>query len=571
MQKRLVARYIASFLVLLCSHSGLAFSQQSGKPYLDNYNVQKIVVARHAGVASAHPLASKVGLYILQQGGNAVDAAIAVQLALAVVYPQAGNIGGGGFMVMHLADGRNMALDFREKAPASAHRDMYLDSAGKPLPGKSLAGHLASGVPGTIAGIFESMRYAGLPLAKLIQPAIDLAEKGYVITPGIADDTGFADPKYNTRPNVFDGSRQWKAGDRFTQPDLANTLKRIRDNGRKEFYEGQTARLIVVEMQRGGGNITLQDLKNYQAKWREPVTFDYRRYSIVSMPLPSSGGILLNQMLKMIEPFPIASYGFGSAQAISLMTEAERRAYKDRAAYLGDGDFSTIPVAKLTSDSYLKEQMADYIPGKAGVSRPIGTGTLQPESKETTHFSIVDKDGNAVAVTTTLNTPYGSQVVVGGAGFFLNNEMNDFSLKPGERSASGGVGGVANSIEPGKRMLSSMTPTIVLKDGKLFMVVGSPGGTTIPTSVFQTIVNVIDFNMTSADAVSKPKFHHEWMPDFIAMERSFPQESIAALKAMGYLIREGYSLGEVELIKVREDGNLDVIADNRSSSGAEGY
>jgi gamma-glutamyltranspeptidase/glutathione hydrolase len=276
-------------------------------------------------------------------------------------------------------------------------------------------------------------------------------------------------------------------------------------------------------------------------------------------------------MLKMIEPFPVASYGFGSAQAISLMTEAERRAYRDRAAYLGDGDFSAIPVANLTSDSYLKGRMADYTPGKAGVSRPIGTGKQQPESKETTHFSIVDKDGNAVAVTTTLNTPYGSQVVVGGAGFFLNNEMNDFALKPGQRSASGGVGGAANSIEPGKRMLSSMTPTIVLKDGKLFMVVGSPGGTTIPTSVFQTIVDVVDFKMTAADAVNKPKFHHEWMPDVISMESNFPAETIKELKAMGYTISES-SLGRVELIRVREDGNLDIVADNRASSDcAEGY
>lgn len=501
-----------------------------------------------------------------------MDAAIAVQLALAVVYPEAGNIGGGGFMVMHLADGRNLALDFRETAPAIARRDMYLDAHGNPIPHKSLAGHLASGVPGTIAGIFASLPYAKLPFAQLIQPAIDLAERGFVIAPGITGGIAFADPKYNTRPNVFDGSYGWKAGDTLRQPDLANTLKRIRDKGRKDFYEGDTARLIVAEMQRGGGDITLEDLKNYQAKWRDPQTFSYRGYSVVSMPLPSSGGILLNQMLKMVEPYPLHSYGFGSAQAISLMVEAERRAYRDRAAYLGDGDFSAIPVAHLTSVAYLQEKMADYRADEAGVSEPLGTGRLQPESKETTHFSVVDREGNAVAVTTTLNLPFGSQVVVGGAGFFLNNEMNDFALKPGVRSAAGGVGGVANAIKPGKRMLSSMTPTIVLKDGKPFLVVGSPGGTTIPTSVFQTIVNIVDFNMTAEGAVNKPRFHHEWMPDVIAMEdASFPPETVTTLKKMGYVI-EGGLWGLVELIEVREDGNLDIVADHREGMDcAEGY
>jgi len=548
-------------------------TETSDRSYLNHYNVQHEVIALHAGIASASPLASKVGLYILQQGGNAVDAAIAVQLALAVVYPQAGNIGGGGFMVMHLADGTNRALDFREKAPVSARKDMYLDEKGNPVSVKSLAGHLASGVPGTIAGIFESLCYAKLPFPKLIQPAIDLADKGYLIEPGITDDIGTVDSKYNTMPNVFDGTHHWKTGETFKQTDLANTLKRIRDHGRKEFYEGETARLIVEEMKRGGGNITLQDLKSYEAVWREPLTFSYRGYQMVSMPLPSSGGILLNEMLKMIEPYPVGSYGFGSTQAIGLMVEAERRAYKDRAAYLGDGDFSDIPVKKLTNDVYLKTQMSDYIQGQAGVSKSLGTGKQQTESMETTHFSIVDKDGNAVSVTTTLNMQYGSQVVVGKAGFLLNNEMNDFSLKPGTHNASGGMGGTHNSIEPGKRMLSSMTPTIVFKNNKVVVVVGSPGGTTIPTSVFQTIVDIIDFKMTAADAITKPKFHHEWLPDVVEIEDGFSAETLAGLQKAGYSISTVHgSIGRVELIKVNEYGQLDIVADTRGRSDtSEGY
>jgi len=538
--------------------------------YHDNYSFQREVIALHGGVSTASPIASKVGLSILQQGGNAVDAAIAVQFALAVVYPEAGNIGGGGFLVMHLANGTDRTLDFREKAPASASKDMYLDKLGNPDITKSLAGHVASGVPGTVAGIFECLPYAKLPFFKLIQPAIDLAENGYKLDHRFTGAIAEADPRYNTMPNVFDGSHRWQDGDTLKQPDLANTLKRILKNGRKDFYEGKTAQLIVEEMKRGGGNITMGDLKNYKAVWRTPHTFNYRGFQIISMPLPSSGGILLNQMLKMIEPYPVGTYGYGSAQAISLMVEAERRAYRDRAKYLGDGDFSNVPTKMLTDEAYLKGLMQNYDPKTASVSE-ILQGHQQQESMQTTHFSIIDKEGNAVSVTTTLNMPYGSQVLVGKAGFFLNNEMNDFSLKPGTHNASGGVGGTHNSIEPGKRMLSSMTPTLILKDNKLFMVLGSPGGTTIPTSVFQMIVNIIDFKMTPIDAINRPRFHHEWLPDQVYLERSFPEQTIATLKKMGYKLTPGY-LGDVELIEIEKNGQLHIEADYRGGTDdAEGY
>jgi len=564
-------RYIIMCIITISCCACKVYTNKSCEPYLHDYSIQHTAFAQNGGVASAHPLASKVGMDILQKGGNAIDAAIAIQLALAVVYPEAGNIGGGGFMIIHLANGKNLALDFREKAPAAATRNMYINKNGSVNTIKSLRGHLASGVPGTVAGIFESMQYAKLPFKTLIQPAIDLAENGYILFPSITGGAGHANPKYNTVPNVFDGSRKWKEGDTLRQPDLARTLKRIRDKGRKDFYEGETARLIVEEMKRGGGLITREDLKSYRAKWREPHLFSYRGYSIVSMPLPSSGGIILDQLLKMVEPCDMHALGFGSSTAISLMTEAERRAYRDRAKYLGDGDFSKIPVKELTSAQHLAQLMSDYVPGKAGVSIPLADAEMQPEDKETTHFSVVDGYGNAVAVTTTLNLPYGSQVVVGDAGFFLNNEMNDFSLKPGAHNASGGVGGVANSIEPGKRMLSSMTPTIVLKDSALFMVLGSPGGTTIPTSVFQTIVDVIDFGMSATDAVNKPKFHHEWLPDVVEMESGFSENTIDTLKKEGYKMQPAW-LGRMDVLLKRKDGSWEIVADPRGGIDcAEGY
>jgi len=541
-------------------------------PY--QYAANKKIVCQKGAVVSAHPLASKIGLEMMKQGGNAIDAAIATQLALAVVYPGAGNIGGGGFMVARLANGQTVTLDYREAAPAAAYRDMYLDEKGNVISNKSVNGHLSSGVPGTVAGLFETFKYAKLSFKRLIQPAIDLAEKGFVITEREASSLNNIQDelnKYNTTASVFQKKNNWKAGDTLIQKDLAKTLIRIRDNGAKGFYEGATAKLIIEEMKRGGGIVSAEDLKNYKAKWRTPHSFSYKGYTIVSMPMPSSGGTLLHQMLKMVEDKPLPSYGFLSPQAVQLMTEVERRAYADRAEYMGDADFYKVPQAKLTSDAYLKERMKDYQPNVAGNSEQIKPGVIPKESEETTHLSIIDAEGNTVAVTTTLNNSYGSKTVVGGAGFFLNDEMDDFSAKPGVPNIYGAVGGEANAIAPGKRMLSSMTPTLVLQNGKPFLVVGTPGGTTIPTSVFQTIVNIIDFKMSTEDAVYKSKFHHQWLPDQVDIEKSFPAETRDALTKKGYKIVERSNIGRTEVIKVLTDGSFEAVADNRGDDAAEGY
>ena len=536
---------------------------------------RKKIICENGAVVSAHPLASKVGLEILKMGGNAVDAAIATQLALAVVYPQAGNLGGGGFFVARLASGELVSIDYREMAPGKAHRDLYIDADGKARTDKSQDGHLSSGVPGTVAGLFESAKYAKLSFDKLIQPAIDLAEKGFAIGAREAralDSLQKDLKKFNTVMPVFVKTIPWKEGDTLIQRDLANTLKRIRDKGAAGFYEGETAGLIVEEMKRGGGIISLDDLKNYIAKKREPYTFDYKGYKIVGMPMPSSGGLLVHQMLKMIEKRNIAEMGFHSIQAVQLMTEVERRAFADRGEYMGDADFYKVPVKKLTREDYLLEKMKNYDPSKATASAEIYPGIVgSPESEETTHLSVIDKEGNAVAVTTTLNNSYGSRTVVGGAGFFLNDEMDDFSIKPGVPNMYGAIGGEANSIAAGKRMLSSMTPTIVLKDNKPFLVLGTPGGTTIPTSVFQTIVNIIEFGMSTEDAVWKPKFHHQWLPDSLEVEKGFPEDVKISLQKMGYLIHQRSVIGRTEVIKVLPDGRFEAVADKRGDDSAEGY
>ena len=539
------------------------------------YDVQKKIVCDNGAVVSAHPLASKVGVAILKMGGNAVDAAIATQLALAVVYPSAGNLGGGGFMVARLNDGKLVAIDYREKAPGNANRDMYLNPVGEPQLELSQNGHLSSGVPGTVSGLFESANYGTLSFDKLIQPAIDLAEKGFAISErdakaynALKDDF----LKYSTQPPAFVKDGLWKGGDTLIQKDLAETLKRIKKNGAKGFYEGETARLIVEEMKRGKGIITLEDLKNYKAASREPHVFDYKGYKIVGMPMPSSGGLLVHQMMKMIEDKPIASYGFHSPEAVQLMVEAERRAYADRAQFMGDADFYKVPVSTLTSDKYLKERMGDFVPGKASSSEQIKPGEIPAiESEETTHLSVIDKSGNAVAVTTTLNNSYGSKTVVGGAGFILNDEMDDFSVKPGVPNMYGAIGGEANAIMPGKRMLSSMTPTIVLKDGSPYLIIGTPGGTTIPTSVFQTLVNIIEFNMSTEDAVWKPKFHHQWLPDSVYLEKGLPDETKTALVNMGYKTSSRNGIGRTEVIKVLPNKKFEAVADNRGDDSAEGW
>ena len=541
-----------------------------------NYSKSKEVTASKAAVVSAHPLASLAGLKIFRMGGNAFDAAIATQLALAVVYPGAGNIGGGGFMVAHLANGKNIALDYREKAPSAATRDMYLDDKGNPQMNLSQFGHLASGVPGTVAGIFETVKFAKLPISVLMEPAIDLAENGFAISSSEANslnrnrDNFIA---YNTTRPVLVKDQPWKAGDTLYQHDLAQTLRRIAALGIKGFYEGETAAMIVAEMNHGKGIITLDDLKNYKAQWRALPGFTYKGYQVLTMPLPSSGGIILEQMLKMIESRNVGEMKFQSPSSVQLMTEIERRAYADRAFFLGDPDFVKVPVKTLVSSSYLLERMHDFVPGQAGTSAATKEGEIH-ESTETTHFSVIDGFGNAVSVTTTLNGGYGSKTVVAGAGFLMNNEMDDFSVKPGVPNMYGAVGNEKNAIAPGKRMLSSMTPTILLKNGKPFLVIGTPGGTTIPTSVFQTIVNIIDFKMSVDDAVNKPKFHHQWLPDLINIETGFNVQTSADLKKMGYKIEEVSQIGRTEVIRIDRKGKkvqMTAVADHRGDDDAKGF
>ena len=542
------------------------------------YGIRKKAEGGLGAVASAHPLASKAGIEVLRKGGNAVDASIAVQLALAVVYPGAGNLGGGGFLVACMEDGKTIAIDYREKAPAAAHRDMYLDSTGKARLELSQSGHLASGVPGTVAGLAASHKYGKLAFRDLVQPAIDLAAKGFCLTKAEASGLNFNRNdflKYNTRPTAFLRDRPWQEGDTLFQPELAATLTRIRDQGMKGFYEGETARLIAEEMARGGGLITLQDLKDYAAKERETVRFHYKGNEIVSMPLPSSGGLILQQTLKMLEGRDLPKMGFHSPSAVQLIVEAERRAYADRAMFMGDRDFVKVPVKALVKDSYLLERMKDFVPGKAGSSETVKAGSIDPESEETTHLSVADRWGNAVAVTTTLNGGYGSKTVVGGAGFLMNNEMDDFSVKPGVPNMYGALGTEANAIAPGKRMLSSMTPTIVRKDGRPWLVVGTPGGTTIPTSVLQTILNVIDFGLSIEDAVNKPKFHHQWQPDIVAVERDFPEPAAEELAKMGYKIQKRGQIGRTEVIRIAYPGKrklrMEAVADKRGDDHAEAY
>ena len=537
-----------------------------------HYYIQKKVTCKKAAVVCAHPLASRAGIMMLQQGGNAVDAAIATQLALAVVFPGAGNIGGGGFMVAHLSNGKNITIDYREKAPSRAKRDMYLDSLGNPVMALSQEGHLSSGVPGTIAGIFAALKYAKLPIAKLISPAIELAENGFALTDAQARSLNAERKDFlrlNAAPTVFVRASPWKSGDTLTQKDLAATLIRIRDHGQKGFYGGETARLIVEEMKRGQGIIGTDDLLQYQAKERTAIEFDYKDFHIVTMPLPSSGGIILEQLLKMTGKEGLRSMGFQTPGSVQLMVEAERRAFGDRAEYMGDADFVQVPVKTLVSDAYIEKKMQDYKPGKAGNSRKTGAGMIK-ESEETTHFSVVDAEGNAVAVTTTLNNSYGSKIVVQGAGFILNDEMDDFSVKPGVPNMYGALGNEKNAITPGKRMLSSMTPTIVLKNGQPYLVVGTPGGTTIPTSVFQTLVNIIDFGLSPDDAVNRPKFHHQWIPDTVDIEKGFPKITAEALEKMGYHLKTRGGIGRTDIIQITEH-IITGIGDKRGDDDAEGY
>ena len=534
------------------------------------------LIAEKAMVVSAREEASKIGVDIMKQGGNAFDAMIATDLALLVSYPVAGNIGGGGFMVFRMNDGSTGALDYRETAPYLATKNMYLDEEGKVDSDKSKTGALAIGVPGTIAGLFEiHEKYGSMPIQQLIEPAIQLAKNGVVVTEAQAKRLNHhkgSFRKVNQEHIIYD--QEWRTGDTIKNPLLAKTLERIKTHGRDGFYKGKTADLIVNHIQNIGGIITKDDLANYEVKWRAPITFIYKGHKIISMPPPSSGGICLAQILKTIEPYDIGQYKHNSTKYIQLIAEAERRSYADRSYFLGDPDFITVPIESLTSTKYLSQRMQSFNWKKATKSSELSRGSFSGyETDETTHYSVVDPFGNSVSVTTTLNGAYGSKVFVDKGGFFLNNEMDDFSAKPGTPNMFGLVGAEANSIAAQKRMLSSMSPTIVETNGQLKMVLGSPGGSTIITTVLQNILNVLDYDMSMQESVSKPRFHHQWLPDNIKFETSFDTVVFDSLKKLGYKIDHSNSkvIGKTDAILVLPDGRLEGGADPRGDDKAEGF
>lgn len=543
-------------------------------------NAQATAVGAHGMVASVDEYATRVGVEILKKGGNAVDAAIAVHMALAVVHPNAGNIGGGGFFVIHLQEkGITTTIDFREKAPLAANRDMYLDENGDVIPYSSTLGYKAAGVPGAIAGLWMAhSKYGSLPWKELMEPAYRLANEGFTVSFWLKWSLESANKKLNLFPAtaaIFtkDG-KPYEFGDKLIQKDLAWTIGQISEHGRNGFYQGEVAKKIIDAMKANGGLISAEDLANYQAVERKPITFSFKGYTVCSMPPPSSGGLLIQQMLTMLKDYDLKGLGLNSSRYIQLLTEVEKLAYADRAEFLGDSDFYPVPAEYIVSPEYIAMRSNKINLYRATLSSDIGHGPAPAEeSKETTHFSVVDKWGNAVACTTTLNGSYGCGVVAKGTGVLLNNEMDDFSIKPGVPNIYGLVGGEANAISPGKRMLSSMTPTIVLKDGKVKLVVGSPGGSTIITTVLQVMLNVLVHDMPLQKAVAAPRFHHQWLPDITRVEKfGFAEDVLEILGRMGHRISKVSGIGDVHAIMV--DGELGLLfgaSDPRGGGAALGY
>ena len=536
-------------------------SQLAANRYDSSNDIFHPVYGKNGMVASEQGLATQVGLDILKQGGNAIDAAVAVGFALAVVLPNAGNIGGGGFMVLHDdKTGKDVAIDFREIAPAKASRDMYLDNQGNVIDGKSLFTHDASGVPGTVAGMEYALKKWGtMPLSKVLEPAIKLADKGFIVSDVLAqtlkEEKSTLGKWSASKAIFFKNGEPLKSGDLLVQKDLAKSLRLIAKQGAKAFYQGEIATKIAKEMQSHGGTMTLEDLKAYKVVERQPIIGDYRGYKVVTMPPPSSGGVHLIEILNMLEHYPIKEDGVNSAKNIHHMAESMKLAYADRSEYLGDPDFVKIPVTGLTSKAYANERVKTIDDNKARLSSTIKPGKPQPyESDQTTHYSVMDKAGNAVAVTYTLNLNFGSGIVVEGTGILLNNEMDDFSVKPGVPNAFGLVGGTANAIEAKKRPLSSMTPTIVMKNNKPWLVTGSPGGARIITTVLQSVVNTIDHEMNPAEAIITPRVHHQWLPDELRVEEGISPDTIKLLQDKGHKVVTKAPMGRIQIIQADDSG-----------------
>ncbi|MGB0893546.1 MAG: gamma-glutamyltransferase [Parashewanella sp.] len=575
--KRLLTALLFTSSTLLAPISQVASANQSA--IYSNLATAQPVWAKHGMVASQEALASRIGRDILQQGGNAVDAAVAVGFALAVTLPRAGNIGGGGFMIVHIADeNKTIAIDYRETAPAKAHQDMMLDEHGNVDKKLTREHGLSTGVPGTVMGLLHALdKYGSLSLKEVITPAITLAKDGIILTPDLATSLIALKRRISQWPSsaeIFykaDGSN-YQIGDRLKQTDLAHSLQLIEKNGSDGFYQGETARKIVDSVRQAGGIMTLDDLKNYKVVERQPVTGTYRGYKVVSMPPPSSGGVHIIQMLNVLENFPIGKFGHNTAQTIHLMAETMKRAYADRSEYLADPDFHPVPVTQLTSKKYAKQLAATIAMNKATPSTEIKAGNLAPyESDQTTHYSVVDKWGNVVTNTYTLNFSYGSGLVAKGTGILLNNEMDDFSAKPGVPNGFGLLGGQANSIQANKRPLSSMSPTIVFKGNQPFIVTGSPGGSRIITTTMQIIMNVIDHHMNIAEATNASRIHHQWLPDEIRVERNLNADTIRLLRERGHKVKVKSSMGSTQSIEITPEGIFGASDLRRAGAETVGY